>query len=39
MKLLCFDTALNKLYMALGEENKILYSKIIENETYFFKNR
>lgn len=36
MKLLCFDTALNKLYMALGEENKILYSKIIENENNNF---
>lgn len=32
MKILCFDTALNKLYIALGEEGKVLYSKIIENE-------
>ncbi len=32
MKILCFDTALNKLYMALGEDNKVLYSKIMENE-------
>ena len=32
MKILCFDTALNKLYIALGEEDKVLYSKIIENE-------
>ena len=32
MKILCFDTDLNKLYIALGENNKILYSKIIENE-------
>lgn len=36
MKILCFDTALNKLYVALGEDNKVLYSKIIENENNNF---
>lgn len=36
MKILCFDTALNKLYMTLGEDNKVLYSKIIENENNNF---
>lgn len=36
MKILCFDTALNKLYMTLGEDNKVLYSKIMENENNNF---
>ena len=32
MKILVFDTCLDKMYLALGEDEKVLTSKIVENQ-------